>query len=129
MDENKISEKVIGAAIEVHRILGPGLIESVYEEALCHEFFLRKIQFLRQQNVPIPYKGIMLGSFLRLDLLVEKSVIIEMKAKEVIPPVEISKLLTYLRLSHIRLGLIINFHVKRLCDGIKRVVNGMPELD
>jgi len=71
MHENEISEKIIGAAIEVHRILGPGLLESVYEDALCHELHLRGLQFKRQQSVPIPYKGIKLGTDLRLDLLVE----------------------------------------------------------
>ena len=82
MHENEISEKIIGAAIEVHRVLGPGLLESVYEDALCHELNLRKIRFARQQSVPIPYKGIKLGTDLRLDLLVEKKVIVELKAKK-----------------------------------------------
>ncbi len=82
MHENEISEKIIGAAIEVHRILGPGLLESVYEDALCHELYLRGLQFKRQQSVPIPYKGIKLGTDLRLDLLVEYKVIVDLKAKE-----------------------------------------------
>ena len=77
MHENEISEKIIGAAIEVHKILGPGLLESVYEEALCHELYLRGINFLRQQNVPIPYKGVKLETVLRLDLLVEDKVIVD----------------------------------------------------
>jgi GxxExxY protein len=76
MEENEISEKIIGASIEVHRILGPGLLESVYEEALSHELYLRGINFLRQQAVPIPYKEIWLGTDLRLDLLVEEKVIV-----------------------------------------------------
>ena len=78
MHENEISEKIIGAAIEVHRILGPGLLESVYEQALCHELHLRVISFTRQQSVPIPYKGIRLGTDLRLDLLVEDKVIVDL---------------------------------------------------
>jgi len=127
MHENEISEKIIGAAIEVHRILGPGLIESVYEEALCHELHLRWIGFLRQQSVPIPYKGIRLSSDLRLDLIVEDKVIVDLKAKEELSKIDKPKLLTYLRLSEKRLGLIINFHVELLRDGIYRVVNNLEE--
>jgi len=127
MNENEVSEKIIGAAIEVHRILGPGLLESVYEEALCHELHLRGVQFTRQQGVPIPYKGIALGTDLRLDLLVEDNVIIDLKAKESIVAIDRSKLLTYLRLSDKRLGLIINFHVQQLRFGIERIANKLPE--
>ena len=83
MEENEISHKIIGAAIEVHRILGPGLLESIYEEALCHELYLRGIKFLRQQPVPIPYKDIKLGTDLRLDLLVEEKVIVEFKGERI----------------------------------------------
>ncbi|HPG41567.1 MAG TPA: GxxExxY protein [bacterium] len=127
MHENEISEKIIGAAIEVHRILGPGLLESVYEEALCHELTLRGIRFLRQQSVPIPFKGIILGTDLRLDLLVEEKVIVDLKAKETTNPIDRAKLLTYLRLSKKHLGLLINFHVVVLRDGIERIVNNLPE--
>lgn len=127
MNENEISEKIIGAAIEVHRILGPGLLESVYEEALCHELHLRGVEFTRQQSVPIPYKGITLGTDLRLDLPVEDKVIIDLKAKESIVAIDRSKLLTYLRLSDKRLGLIINFHVQQLRFGIERIANNLPE--
>ena len=127
MHENEISEKIIGAAIEVHRILGPGLLESVYEEALCHELHLRGIDFLRQQSVPIPYKGIRLSSDLRLDLIVEDKVIVDLKAKEELSKIDKPNLLTYLRLSEKRLGLIINFHVELLRDGIYRVVNNLEE--
>jgi len=127
MHENEVSEQIIGAAIEVHRILGPGLLESVYEEALCHELHLRGLKFVRQQSVPIPYKGIKLGTDLRLDLLVEDKVIVDLKAKEKLSPVDKPKLLTYLRLSDKHLGLIINFHVAVLKDGIFRVVNKLVE--
>lgn len=127
MHENEISEKIIGAAIEVHRILGPGLLESIYEEALCHELHLRGLNFLRQQNVPIPYKGIRLKSDLRLDLLVEDKVIVDLKAKEELSRIDKPKLLSYLRLSEKHLGLIINFHVEMLRDGIHRVVNKLKE--
>jgi GxxExxY protein len=104
MHENEISEKTIGAAIEVHRILGPGLLESVYEEALCHELHLRGLKFVRQQSVPIPFKGIRLGTDLRLDLLIEDKVIVDLKAKEKLAPIDKPKLLTYLRLSDVHLG-------------------------
>jgi GxxExxY protein len=125
--ENEISKKIIGCAIEVHRILGPGLLESVYEDALCHELNLQGIKFKRQQNIPVPYKGIKLNSDLRLDLLVEDKVIVELKAKEKLSPIDKPKLLTYLRLSDKHLGLIINFHSEMLRDGIKRVVNRLEK--
>jgi len=123
MHENEISEKTIGAAIEVHRILGPGLLESVYEDALCHELHLRGVQFKRQQSVPIPYKGIKLGTDLGLDLLAEDKVIVDLKAKEELSTIDKPKLLTYLRLSDKHLGLILNFLVEVLRDGTCRVVN------
>tara|TARA_Y100000310_G_scaffold19247_1_gene18855 strand:+ start:165 stop:554 length:390 start_codon:yes stop_codon:yes gene_type:complete len=128
MHENEISGKIIGAAIEVHRVLGPGLLESIYEDALCHELHLRGLQFKRQQSVPIPYKGIKLGSDLRLDLLVEDKVIVDLKAKEELSTIDKPKLLSYLRLSDKHLGLIINFHVEVLRDGIFRVVNKLQEV-
>ncbi len=123
MHENEISEKVIGAAIEVHRILGPGLLEAVYEESLCHELHLRGIHFERQKPVPIDYKGVKLGTDLRLDLLVEDKVIVDVKAKEEMTEMDHAKTLTYLRLTDMRLGLNVNFHETRLVDGIKRMVN------
>jgi GxxExxY protein len=128
MHENEISEKIIGAAIEVHRILGPGLLESIYEEALCHELHLRGINFVKQQTVAIPYKGIKLKADLRLDLLVEDKVIVDLKAKEELSKIDKPKLLSYLRLSKKHLGLIINFHVELLRDGIHRVVNKLEEI-
>ena len=127
MHENEISKKIIGAAIEVHRILGPGLLESIYEDALCHELKIREIKFLRQQSVPVPYKGIKLKSELRLDLIVEKKVIVDLKAKEALSIIDKPKLLSYLRLSEKHLGLIINFHVEVLKDGVHRVVNKLKE--
>ena len=128
MHENEISGKIIGAAIEAHRVLGPGLLESIYEDALCHELHLRGLQFKRQQSVPIPYKGIKLGTDLRLDLLVEDKVIVDLKAKEELSTIDKPKLLSYLRLSDKHLGLIINFHVEVLRDGIFRVVNKLQEV-
>lgn len=127
MTENEISQAIIGAAIEVHRALGPGLIEQAYEEALCHELHLRGLMFARQQAVPILYKGVRLSADLRLDLLVGGKVIVDLKAKEQLLPVDKAKLRTYLRLRDCRLGLLINFHVERLTDGIVRVVNNLRE--
>lgn len=127
MHENEISEKIIGAAIEVHRILGPGLLESVYEDALCHELHLRGLRFKRQQNVPIPYKGVKISSDLRLDLIVENKVIVDLTAKESLSAIDKPKLLTYLRMTNCHLGLIINFHNELLRHGIHRVVNNLKE--
>lgn len=112
---------------KVHRILGTGLLESVYEEALCHELHLRGLQFVKQQSVPILYKEIKLGSDLRLDLLVEDKVIVDLKAKEKLSTIDKPKLLTYLRLSKKHLGLIINFHVELIREVIYRVVNKLEE--
>jgi GxxExxY protein len=125
MHENEISERIIGAAIEVHKYYGPGLVEQIYEEALCHEFNLRDIRFERQKQVPIFYKGVKLGIPLRLDLVVEEKVIVDLKAKEEVNTFDRAKLLSYLRLSNLQLGLIINFHESVLKNGISRVVNGL----
>ena len=125
MHENEISERIIGAAIEVHRVLGPGLLESVYEEALCHEFHIRGIRFERQKSVSITYKGVNLASNLRLDLLVEAKVVVDVKAKERMSDIDPVKTLAYLRLSGVRLGLNINFHEAVLKNGIKRIANNL----
>ncbi len=125
MHENEISERIIGAAIEVHRILGPGLLEGVYEECLCHEFHLRGIRFERQKPVPIEYKAVKLSTDLRLDLMVEDKVMVDVKAKEEMGDKDHAKTLTYLRLTNTRLGLNMNFHELRLVDGIKRIVNNL----
>ena len=127
MKENDISEKVIGCAIEVHRQLGPGLLESVYEEALCYELSKVDLSFERQQSVPIKYKDVLLATTLRLDLIVEGKVIIDNKAKSELTPIDKQQLLTYLRLRDVRLGLLINFNVPRLVDGVHRVVNKLHE--
>ena len=125
MYENEISERVLGAAIEVHRIVGPGLLEAVYEEALCHELHLRGIGFERQKPVPIDYKGVKLATDLRLDLLVEGKLIVDVKAKEEMTDKDHTKTLTYLRLTGTRLGLNINFHEPTLIQGVKRIVNNL----
>ena len=123
--ENELSGEIIGAAIEVHREIGPGLIESVYEEALCHELHLRGLSFVRQQAVCISYKGVKLATDLRLDLLVEGKIIVDLKAKEHLSPVDKPQLLTYLPLLNLRLGLLINFHTAVLKEGVSRVVNNL----
>ncbi|MCX6893788.1 MAG: GxxExxY protein [Verrucomicrobiota bacterium] len=125
MHENEISSLITGAAIEVHKHHGPGLVEQVYEESLCHEFNLRHIPFKRQQPVPIHYKEVRLGSDLNLDLVVYDKVIVDNKAKAELHPIDKVKLLTYLRLSNLRLGLLINFHAMVLKDGVVRVVNDL----
>lgn len=126
-DENALSREIIGAALDVHRELGPGLIESVYEEALCHELHLRGLSFTRQSHVALTYKGVKLSTPLRLDLLVNGKVIVDGKAKEALTALDGAQLLTYLRLTGMRLGLLINFHEVVLRNGIRRVVNGLRE--
>jgi len=120
---NGLTEKIIGAAIEVHRELGPGLLESAYEECLAHELTLRRVPFKRQQSLPITYKAVKLDCGYRLDLLVEQRVIVEIKAVERIIPIHQSQLLSYLRLSRIKWGLLLNFNVPVLRQGIRRMAN------
>ncbi|MEP6662032.1 MAG: GxxExxY protein [Verrucomicrobiota bacterium] len=119
---NPISEAVIGAAIEVHRAIGSGLLESAYEECLCHELTLRQIPFQRQYPLPICYKGVQLDCGYRLDLLVSDQIVVELKSVEQLLPIHEAQLLTYLRLSKCKLGLLINFNVPLLKDGIIRRV-------
>jgi len=118
---NDLSYQVIGAAMEVHRILGPGLLESVYQEALCIELEDRSIPYEQQKIVGIEYKGRAIGD-MRADVIVDKRIIIELKAVERILPVHQAQLLTYLKITKIRLGLLINFNTSILKNGIKRVV-------
>jgi GxxExxY protein len=113
---------IIGAAIEVHRALGPGLLESAYEECLCHELHLRGLVFQRQVDLPVPYKGLQLDCGYKLDLVVEHEVVLELKSIEKILPVHEAQLLTYLKLSGKRVGLLINFNVPLLTRGIIRRV-------
>jgi GxxExxY protein len=123
---NDISGAIVDAAIEVHRELGgPGLLESVYEEALAAELAERGFKIARQVRVPVVYKGRRLSTDLRLDLLVEESVIVECKATSVTNPVFAAQALTYLRLLDLKLALVINFGKQRVVDGIRRVVNGL----
>lgn len=120
MELNKTTEQIIGAAIEVHKVLGPGLLESAYEECLCRELGLRGIQFERQRPLPVEYKGVKLDCGYRLDFLVENAVVVEIKSVSGIEPIHEAQLLTYLRLGGWKLGLLINFNVPVLKDGIRR---------
>ena len=119
--DDMITQKIIGAAIEVHNALGPGLLELVYEEALCHEFELQKINFARQVSCDLVYKGFVIKGQ-KLDLLVEKEVVVELKSLSKMPEVAMAQTLSYLKAANLKRGLIINFGQKRLTDGIKRVV-------
>ena len=118
---DKVTEAVIGAAIEVHRTLGPGFLESIYEEALCVELSLRGVRFARQAPVGVDYKGHRIGES-RLDLLVEDSVVVELKTVDALAQIHTAQVISYLKATGCRIGLIINFNVKRLTDGIKRIV-------
>ena len=118
---------MIGAGIEVHRALGPGLLESAYEECLRRELDLRKIQFDRQRHLPVNYKRIRLDCGYRLDLLVAGTVVVEIKAVDRLLPIHQAQLLTYLRLGGWKVGLLMNFNVAALKQGIKRVVLGLDE--
>ena len=118
----EVSGRVIGFAIEVHRTLGPGLLESAYEQCLCHELTQSGIAFQRQVPVPIVYKGLELECAYRLDLVVDRQLIVEIKAIEKLLPIHSAQLLTYLKLTGIHAGLLMNFHTEVLRDGIKRVV-------
>ena len=113
---------IVGAAIEVHRALGPGLLESAYEECLCHELRLRGLEFERQVELPVSYKGLQLDCGYKMDLIVNQQVVLELKSVERILPVHEAQLLTYLKLSNKRVGLLINFNVSMLTHGIVRRV-------
>ena len=117
-----ITDAVLGAAIEVHRILGPGLLESVYEDALAQEFFLRNIMFGRQVRLPVRYKGTLLRSDFRMDFVIERVVVVEVKCVEKIVPIHEAQLITYLRLSRMKVGLLLNFNVPTLREGVMRKV-------
>lgn len=120
---DQITEKIIGSAIAVHKALGPGLLESAYEECLCFELAEAGLEFKRQVALPVVYKGVKLDCGYRMDVVVEESVIIETKAVERIVPVHEAQLLSYLKLTGIKVGLLLNFHVPVLKSGIKRIVN------
>jgi GxxExxY protein len=123
-DANVLANAVIGAAIEVHRLLGPGFLESVYEEALCHELTLRRIPFERQPTITVMYKGHSVGGG-RMDLCVGGTLVVELKSVEALAPVHTAQLLSYMRAGNYQLGLLLNFNVKLLKEGgIKRLIYG-----
>lgn len=124
---NELTERVIGACIEIHRALGPGLLESAYEECLCYELSQAGIKFERQKALPVYYKEVNLECGYRLDLVVEQKLIVELKAVDQIAPIHEAQLLTYLKLSGLTLGLLINFNVPVLKSGIKRIANNFPD--
>lgn len=123
MDLDDLTGEIIGAAIEIHREIGPGLLESAYEHCMCHELGLRGIAFQRQVPLPVVYKGTQLDCGYRMDLVVADRVIVEMKTVDKLMPIHEAQLLTYLKLYHRQLGLLLNFKVPVLKDGIKRIVN------
>jgi GxxExxY protein len=122
LKEQDLTGKIIAAAIEVHRILGPGLLESIYEECLCYEFELIPLLYERQVPIPLVYKGKQLGELYRIDLLVEKKVIVELKVVEKLLPIHEAQLLTYMKLANISVGLLLNFNEAILKNGIVRRV-------
>jgi GxxExxY protein len=121
---NTLSNQIIAAAIEVHRALGPGLLESAYESCMCQELGLKNISFKRQVPLSIEYKGLKLECAYRIDLLVENLVVVELKAVDSLLPIHEAQLLTYLKLTNIWLGMLINFDIPLVKDGVKRIVNG-----
>ncbi|MCD4813207.1 GxxExxY protein [bacterium] len=127
--ENDITNIIIGSAIEVHSMLGPGLLESTYEECLCHELMLRKCCFERQKELSVSYKTINLDCGYRIDLVVSKLVVVELKAVGQLEPIHEAQLLTYLKLTGLKVGVLINFNVLTLKNGIKRMVNNFKEVN
>ena len=122
MKVNVITENIIGASIDVHKALGPGLLESTYEECLCYELEQRKIQYVRQYNLPIKYKDVHIDCGYRIDLLIEEKVVVELKAVERLLPLHDAQLLSYLKSGNWKVGLLINFNVPVLIRGIRRKI-------
>ncbi len=122
MQSNELTEIIIGAAIEVHRELGPGLLESAYEKCLARELHMRNIQVELQKPVPVIYKGVQLDCGYRIDMLVQNQVLLELKAVDTVTNIHEAQILTYMRLSNVSLGLLINFNVRMLKSGIKRFI-------
>ncbi len=127
MDINQLSSKIIGAAIEVHKALGPGLLESAYEKCLCHELKLRGLSFDSQKPLPLLFKGEEIDCGYRLDVVVDNAIVLELKSCEKIEPIHKAQLLTYLKLSGLTLGLVLNFNVPAMRDGIVRIANNLEE--
>ena len=125
MTENEISSKIIGASIEVHKQLGPGLLESTYEICLGHELKLMGLEVKQQVPLPVIYKDIKLNAGYRIDMIVENKVIIEIKSVDALAPIHTAQILTYLKLKDLKLGLLINFNEVKVIDGLKRIINGV----
>ncbi len=125
MSENEISQKIIGAAIEVHKQLGPGLLESTYETCLAYELKQLGLDVKQQIALPVVYKEVKLDAGYRIDLLIENKVIVEIKSVEALADIHTAQLLTYLKLKDLKLGLLINFNSVRVVDGLKRIVNNL----
>ncbi len=125
MTENELSDKIIGCAIQVHKSLGPGLLESAYLECLYYELKLIGLKVEKQKLLPLIYKEVKLDVGYRLDLLVENIVVIELKSVEALNEIHVAQVITYLKLSGCKLGLLMNFNVLRLVDGLKRLVNNL----
>ena len=122
MKDSPLTGKVLGSAIEVHKHLGPGLLESVYEQCLAHELKLAKIPFVLQHKIPVNYKGVILDCGHRADIVVENKLVVELKSVEILLPIHEAQLLTYMKLMKMELGLLINFNSRLLKDGIRRIV-------
>lgn len=120
--QDPLTQRIIGAAIEVHRQMGPGLLEHVYEQALCYEFVQSGLAFVCQQPIPVHYKGVLLDCAFRADIIVENQIILELKAVDRVTPIHEATLLTYMKLTNIRRSLLINFNVLLVKDGIQRFV-------
>ena len=118
-----LTEKIIGAAIEVHRTLGPGLLESAYQECLARELTLRKVPFEKEKHLPVEYKGVQVDCGYRMDFVIDNQVIVELKAVEVVLPIHRAQLITYLKLTGYKVGFLINFNVQQLIKGIERLAN------
>ena len=127
MGINQLSSKIIGAAIEVHKVLGPGLLESAYEKCLCRELKLRRLSFDAQKPLPVVYKGVEIDCGYKMDLVVKNAIVVELKSCEKIEPIHKAQLLTYLKLSGLNLGLLLNFNVPIMREGITRIVNNLEE--
>ena len=125
MEINKITEQIIGSAIEVYKLLGPGLLESAYESCLCYELAKRNLQFDQQVPLPVKYKGVNLDCGYRIDIIVEKAVLVEIKSVATLEAIHKAQVITYLKLGNWKIGLLINFNVIRLTDGLQRIVLGL----
>jgi len=124
MDNNELTHAIIGAAIEVHRRLGPGLLESAYRACLGYELRKRGFEVVEEQSVPVVYDDVKLDCGFRADLIVNKTIVVELKAKTAIHPVDKAQVLSHLRLLKLRFGLLVNFHEEKLVDGVSRIANG-----